>query len=341
METFFFLPPLLSPTGGLNVLFSIATHLYSIGYHCTLVFQEICPKLSRITSTIPTVHWNDLKLTSNDFWVVPEGWPMALLPGLKANSHCIVYVQNWAYLHGKLPNNNTWSQLPITMLAVSEPVSLFIKETTGITSQILRPGIDLELFYPAVQDTSVIPKKNPIRIAWMPRKNKALAHQIQHAIQARLAINSPTTIVEWIEIHKKTQDEVATLLRSTQIFLATGFPEGCPLPPLEAFASGCLVVGFGGFGGWDYMRQALPAGYQPQYSLRDVPWKGNGLYVADADVFGATLALEYAIHLVQTNGEKLISIKKEAKKTATAYSLQNHQDTVSQLWEQYYFRQHS
>ena len=36
------------------------------------------------------------------------------------------------------------------------------------------------------------------------------------------------------------------------LFLSFGYPEGCPLPPAEAMASGCLVVGYHGQGGQEY-----------------------------------------------------------------------------------------
>ena len=88
---------------------------------------------------------------------------------------------------------------------------------------------------------------------------------------------------------------VARLLRRSHIFLATGFPEGCPLPPLEAMASGCLPVGFSGFGGWDYMRQAGNSNFTPWWPIREVPWQGNGLWSADGDVLDAALNLEKAV----------------------------------------------
>jgi hypothetical protein len=85
---------------------------------------------------------------------------------------------------------------------------------------------------------------------------------------------------------------VAETLRACHIFLATGFPEGCPLPPLESMACGCLVAGFAGFGGFDSMRQIDPGGFAPSVPLRDVPWGGNGCYAADHDVFGAAACLD-------------------------------------------------
>ena len=335
MATFFFFPPLPSMTGGMYVILTIAKHLHTIGHKSTLVFREYPPYLDKITPQIPTIHWDKLTLNKDDVWVVPEGWPMALIPGLQSQSRCVVYVQNWAYLHGKLPDNASWEQLPVTMIAVSNPVAFFIKETTGINAHILRPGINLNMFYTPTCK-SFKSQKRPIRIAWMPRKNKALAHQIQQTIKAKLSSCNSSTSLEWVEIHKKTPEEVSACLKTSDIFLATGFPEGCPLPPLEALACGCLVVGFGGFGGWDYMRQALPNGYTPWWPLENLPWEGNGLYVADADILGTIFALEYAIDLLHSHDEKLSYIYLQAEKTVKEYSLNNHYNAISTLWKQHF-----
>jgi Glycosyltransferase len=193
-----------------------------------------------------------------------------------------------------------------------------------------------------------------IRIAWMSRKNKALAEQIMQITggmdqdgmdqggmdQAASPSNRPTgksptgrSRVEWVEIRNMTPDEVAKTLASCHIFLSTGFPEGCPLPPLEAMASGCLVVGFTGYGGWDYMRQASPGQYAPRIALRPVPWGGNGLYAPDGDVLEASFLLHAAITMVRENAPEYAGIREQAMLTATAYSIDAQREDVRAAWD--------
>jgi glycosyltransferase involved in cell wall biosynthesis len=59
---------------------------------------------------------------------------------------------------------------------------------------------------------------------------------------------------EVISIDGLPEHEVAERLRSCAVFLSFGHPEGCPLPPLEAMASGCVVVGYHGRGGREYFK---------------------------------------------------------------------------------------
>jgi len=170
----------------------------------------------------------------------------------------------------------------------------------------------------------------------MPRKNKALAKQIQETFQN--LDEGLAARCQWVEIAGLTAQGVAEALGSAHIFLATGFPEGCPLPPLEAMACGCLPVGFMGFGGADYMRQALPtaddpAPFQPWWLLRDVAWGGNGLWSADADILGAALHLKTAASWLLEGSPRLGPTLDNARATAQAYTLQAQRAAVLDLWQ--------
>lgn len=184
---------------------------------------------------------------------------------------------------------------------------------------------DASFFYPRQ-----CKDKKTIRVAWMPRKNKGLAEQIMQICSRLDKANRPR--IEWVKIQNKTLSEVATLLSSCQIFLASGFPEGCALPPLEAMSSGCLVVGFSGYGSWDYMRQAIPDGYMPRLQLRPVSWAGNGLYAADGDVLEAALLLHKAVEMVRNDSPQYAAIRSQALLTAAAYDKTAQREEVRSVW---------
>lgn len=77
--------------------------------------------------------------------------------------------------------------------------------------------------------------------------------------------------VPWIEIRGMTRAQVAQAMAGSEIFLALGEREGLGLPPLEAMATGALVVGFTGGGGREY---ATPA---------NGDWFEEGAYVEIAE----------------------------------------------------------
>jgi len=326
MKTFIFLPPVNKPTGGITVLRQIADILHQSGREAFLVAREKSGwRPEGLADSAPVIEWTDMQLTPDDLWLVPEGWINALAPGIEAGARTVSYVQNWAYLFSALPEGVSWDKLPVEFLAVSDPVAYFIKESTGQDSPVLRPGIDRTIFSPP--DTQ---KNGRITVAYMPRKNKAVAAQIKSIFEHR----NGSDMIRWRAIEGLDTHGVAEALRSSHIFLMTGFPEGCPLPPLEAMASGCLPVGFSGFGGWDYMRQAqtLPR-FTPWWPLREVLWSGNGLWCADGDALDAALCLEEAISLIKTGGPGLDAVIQAGQDTANAYSTEVQRQSVLAVWD--------
>lgn len=384
MRTRIFIPPLQKATGGTNVLHQVGEQLLALGHDVALVpYGEGVPNLPE--TAVPCIAWESLELCADDIWLVPEGWVNGLMPGLQAGARNVVYVQNWAYLHAALPEGVRWNQLDVHFLSVSEPVAWYTKQTTGRKSPVLRPGIDRTLFYPPKHKPAYsLPLKNggtaadtaPLRIAWMPRKNSALAKQIRQTFEARLSVSGlgEALAVEWVEIHGLSREEVAEHLRSAHIFLATGFPEGFALPPLEAIASGCLTVGFAGIGGWEYMRQAMPHGHKPWWKLPEADWGGNAFVVGDADVPAAAFALEYVCALLASEAglpvpeaalrnpyslsgavlfcgkdvhdpeqpgpvqegvdASLADVRKQMQLTADAYTYAQQRENIRLLWEQ-------
>ncbi len=120
-----------------------------------------------------------------------------------------------------LPEGVNWNQLPVEFLAVSDPVAHFIKEATHLDAPVIRPGIDRSIFHAPEKK-----KSGTITVAYMPRKNKAAAAQIKSIFEHRVG----TDIIRWRPIDGLDAFGVAQALRSSHIFLMTGFPEGCPLP---------------------------------------------------------------------------------------------------------------
>lgn len=330
--TAIYLPPLAQKSGGLAVLMQIGNILHSAGFPVRFVTQEKAEWLAESAGITLVVEKNlsQVPLAEGEIWLIPEGWPSALMHGLQnPQAKTVLYVQNWAYLLTEQTESLPFSALPVQFLAVSDPVASFIMYLTGKTAPVLRPGINTSLFCPIERHAG----KNPV-IAYMPRKNKVLARQIRSIVNARRAFLHKSTPI-WKEIQGLPSEGVAKILQTSDVFLATGFPEGCPLPPLEAMACGCLCVGFSGFGGLDYMRDARnsPNTIPPLIFSRDIP--PNGLWVPDADIHAAAIALEYAMDMLENKNEMeaLHILRQNAIVTAAKYSTQVQIQHVLSLWQ--------
>lgn len=309
MRVWIFYPPLKTMSGGCMVLLQIARQLLAMGRLGGVLYWEAAPEGADFVD-LPWMRAGQARLASEDVFLVPEGWPNALVFGFRARCRTVVYCQNWAYLFHGLDAGVRWRDLPVDFVAVSDPVAWHLEQVLGRRPGIIRPAIETAVFHPGEAKP-----EGPARIGFMPRKNKALADQVRRIFEER----NPDAVVEWVPIQGLDRDGVAGMLRSCHVFLATGFPEGFALPPLEAMACGCLCAGFTGFGGWDYMRPVEAGSFSPQgYALRAVPWGGNGWWAADGDVLGAALGLERALE-AKLSGDTALSVAQNGAACAAAY----------------------
>lgn len=90
-----------------------------------------------------------------------------------------------------------------------------------------------------------------LQIAAIPNRRPQEWRLLRGALRSR---RPDLAHVPWVEIRGLPRADVAKVMADSEIFLATGLLEGLGLPPLEAMATGALVVGFHGGGGLEYAR---------------------------------------------------------------------------------------
>ena len=185
----------------------------------------------------------DTRLQSNDIVVGTEFCPYEALSfqgGIK-----VVFVQNWVNLNPDRrfkPEDDakTYHAMGYDyILSCSRFIQQYIKKKMGTDAYLVQNGINLSKFKPS--------EKNRIagRVLYMPRKNR------QDVAKIRCLL--PPNLFEFVPADGLSESELIAEFQKSDIFLATGYPEGFGLPPLEAMACGCAVVGFTGKGADEYM----------------------------------------------------------------------------------------
>jgi glycosyltransferase involved in cell wall biosynthesis len=86
------------------------------------------------------------------------------------------------------------------------------------------------------------------QIAFMPRKLVEDFKQLFHILADRIDLNA----WEFVAIDNMHEHEVAKALKESAIFLSFNHQEGFGLPPVEAMACGCYVIGYTGHAGAEY-----------------------------------------------------------------------------------------
>jgi glycosyltransferase involved in cell wall biosynthesis len=146
----------------------------------------------------------------------------------------------------------------------------------------------------------------------MPRKNAQDVVQVLNLLRGRGALSG----WDLVPIDGVPEAEVAKRLGECAVFLSFGHPEGCPLPPLEAMASGCVVVGYHGRGGREY--------FDPAYSYP----------VEVGDVVGFAKAVEEVLEWDQREpGTLERKGKLAAEYVRTNYSPEREAQDIVGIWE--------
>lgn len=240
-DRFLFLcPDVPHATGGVTKIYEFAAALKNAGQDVAVVHQDPQYRPNWFATDVPITGRQNTVVGADDLLVVPE-FMSTLLPQLRGCTKVILN-QN-SFSHGAI-----WFQdeLVCSIVSTSQYIQRYI--------QFVHPEIasfTIELGY----DRSVFNATNALKmkqVAYMPRRRGEDSKRIIQALDRRGALIGWTVVA----IDGLPAQEVSRVLRESMIFLSFSQREGFGLPPLEAMACGCLVVGFHGLGGAEFFDPA-------------------------------------------------------------------------------------
>jgi glycosyltransferase involved in cell wall biosynthesis len=228
-------------------------------------------------------------MRANDVLVVPEYLPR-WAQGF-ACRHKLAFVQNWGYV-AKAIGSGDYADFGFTgVLCCGDYLKRWMASRTELPVWQVGNGIDFNRFRP---DPA---QRRPGRLLFLRRKPAWVLGR--RAIRRlRPSLRQAVEVVA-LPPHQ-TQQQMIQAYQQADVFLALGFPEGFALPPLEAMACGCAVVGFAGGGGRDFMRDGKTA-----------------LVVPDGDV----ARLAQAVERVFTDGELKETLRQNGLLEARRFDL--------------------
>lgn len=130
----------------------------------------------------------------------------------------------------------------VAVLTTSNRCRAFVE---GVVHRMLpvhsvRYVVDTDLF---------IPSRKRKTMAFMPRKRRNDVEAVIQLLRRSRSLEG----WEFLPIEGMNETEVARVLGSAAVFLSFSEREGFGLPPAEAMAAGCYVIGFTGDGGREFM----------------------------------------------------------------------------------------
>ena len=277
-SAWFICPDFGRPSGGIRKLYRSVDILNDAGLQAAIVHKQPGFRCTWFDHRTRVISSSRAVVSQRDVIVVPEIYGRSIC-NLPKGIRQIIFNQG-AYLMLDALISEPSSAAPYidnpdlaAVLVVSEDSAAVVKYAfPGVQVRRIRHGIDPAIYHPPAD-----PKNR--RIAYMPRRRAHETAQVLDLLKLRGVLDG----WEVIAIDRRSEAEVADLLRTTQIFLSFSQREGFGLPPVEALACGCLVVGYHGFGGREFFREPF------------------AVAVDDGDVVAFARAVEDIIRLIDND----------------------------------------
>lgn len=221
------------------------------------------------------------------------------------NQNCY-YTFDYYNIQNEIVENPYTNKNTIATIVASEDAKKYLSFAfPNIDLYRLHLGIDSSKFYYS--------DKKKKQIAFMPRKLGEDVNQVISILKIRNNLNN----WKFVPIEDKNEDQVAGILRESSIFLSFNYKEGFGLPPAEAMACGCIVVGYQGRGGIEY--------FNPDFSFP----------VMDRDIISFAEKIESLIYEFDNKTELMISKGKLASNfVLNKYSFENEEADIIKIWNE-------
>ena len=239
-------PDTNAPTGGVRVIYRHVDLLNSVGIPAAVIHVRAgfsCTWFAHETAVMSAA---DVVLSAADILVVPEYYGPSL-GDLPAGVRVVIFNQNTYRTFAGRGATEAWrsctrSKNLAAMVVVSRDNAQYAHYAfPGVRVVCVRDAVDGDLFRPA--------DRPPGRtIGYMPRRRDADARQVLDLLEMR----GCTDNWEIVRIEGRTEEQTAAVFRKCSIFLSFSEQEGFGMPPAEAMASGCYVVGFTGLAGREF-----------------------------------------------------------------------------------------
>lgn len=244
----FLAPDFAEPVGGIWAIYRQVDDLVASGISATVVHEARGFRCRWFDNRTPVTWLDDVVLGDGDLLVVPE-ISVTAVAELSPGTPMVVLNQNpyLTFRGAGLPPAPAPEVLPDSVVGIMtfsedsyDYLTLAFPDTPV---ERIHLGVDTRLFSPCDG-----PKERAI--AFMPRRRYDDLVQVLRILERR------RTLEGWrlYPIDGLTRTATAEVLGRSAVFLCLNEQEGFGLPPVEAMASGCVVVGFAGRGGREYLR---------------------------------------------------------------------------------------
>jgi Glycosyl transferases group 1 len=252
--TAYYLAPTPSgPSGGVRSIYRQVDQLRLLGIRAAVVHARSGWRAAWFPNDTPVRYPGDVRLGPRDVLVVPECYGPGL-HRLPTVPRLVVFNQGAYHTFDRVPWESTgpgapYAGLPnlVALLTVSHDSAELLRYAfPRIPVHVTRNVVDGDVFHPG-------PGRPARRIGFLTHRRAQEREQLLHLLRAHGGLDG------WrlTPLVGHTEQQTAAGMRDCAVFLSFSDREGFGLPPAEAMASGCHVVGYPGMGGRDYFDPAF------------------------------------------------------------------------------------
>jgi len=294
------------PTGGVRQAYRQVDILNDNGMEAAVVLPGDGKPNVWFEQDTKIAHMDDLVLTNDDCVVVSE--VLNELPDIQGidSAKVIVYAQNPFNVVKGYGGPRSFQQFydsrVMAVMCVSEHSRRVLSDILCRDIVRIRYSFDKPPF-------GFSPEKEKL-IAYMPRRSKAAVEFVLGLLRGHGLMD------DWrVETVKhSTETEVAAVMKRASIFMSGSQKEGFGMPPAEAMACGCFVVGWAGIAGREF--------FDPEFSR----------LIEEGDT------LSYFCEMKKALSMDLDEIREMGKKASeyirTEYSTERETESILSAWKQ-------
>ena len=352
-KTYFYCPPMNSPSGGVGVLLKAAKNLHDNGQDVVIVYQprqdqkasyEASSKAKRQVDIFdrfnPTwidfdiseleilplgdeeIMFNDgktvkcvpLSVKPEDFLIIPEGFPDMMQKTMQIPCKRIVFAQSWFYVLNSMQPGEKWQHFGIQdVISVSDAITEYINS--------VMPGLKIKDFKQGIdRNTFKVPEKVSDKmpmVAFSASRGPENKLKTYNIIKTFYAFYPHLKWIRFQELEGLDREQFAERLSSCAFYLHTDDIAGFGTAPLEAMASGTHTVGWASFGGKEYMNNE------------------NGFWCNNGDIFQTAEVLGLAIDKWLKGDMDNSSFTDEYEKTLSRYTTEGEKKNIINILNEY------
>ena len=303
---YIFCPDIPHPMGGVRMLYRHVDILNANGFDAAIVHSTRGFGIDWFEHSTHVLH-GPMKLKTDDIAVFSEIGGLKIADSFAANRK-VIFNQNAYYTFARYPLEGRVKtpylhQEVVATIVVSEDSRQYLQHVfPNLPIHRIRCGIEPRLYFP---------QEKKKQICFMSRKGADDARQVLYMLRYRKKLEG------WIirEIQNVPQARAAEIIRESAIFMSFGAPEGFGLPPAEAMAAHCIVVGYHGNGGREF--------FTPNH----------GFPIELGDILGYARTMERVLEEYSRDPTRLKQTARDAGRfVRDTYSPQAETDSILECW---------